>query len=356
MAPENINRRLAAILSADVVGYSRLMGADEAGTLGALQAHRAELIDPTIAEHNGRVVKLMGDGLLVEFASAIDAVECAVAIQNGMAVRNASAPDDRRIVLRIGVNLGDVIIEADDIYGDGVNIAARLQEVAIPGGVYISGTVFEQVDGKIDQQFGDLGSQQFKNIAKPIHVYSAHLMDVATAGTQRPFFSTSSAAGLPLTGGCLCGAVRYEISAPAIDVNYCHCRMCQRFTGGLIVAGAHFPMEAFRFTQGEPKYYKSSPIAERGFCADCGSSIIYRCTASGARHLMKVKWSEWYWVLVANLDNPENCPPIWHLGIESQMPWLDVHDNLPRVRCKDSPSLVAAWESVGLPVPEPNLR
>ncbi len=126
MARENIERRLAAILSADVVGYSRLMGIDETGTLGALRAHRAELIDPTIAEHNGRIVKLMGDGLLLEFASAIDAVECAIAIQNGMAVRNASVPDDHRIVFRIGVNLGDVIIEADDIYGDGVNIAARV--------------------------------------------------------------------------------------------------------------------------------------------------------------------------------------------------------------------------------------
>ncbi len=141
MARENIDRRLAAILSADVVGYSRLMGIDETGTLDALRTHRAELIDPTIAEHNGRIVKLMGDGLLVEFASAFDAVECAVAIQNGMAVRNASVPDDRRIVFRIGVNLGDVIVEDDDIYGDGVNVAARLQEVASPGGVYISGTV-----------------------------------------------------------------------------------------------------------------------------------------------------------------------------------------------------------------------
>jgi hypothetical protein len=254
-----------------------------------------------------------------------------------------------------------VIIEADDIYGDGVNIAARLQEVAIPGGVYISGTVFEQVDGKIDQQFGDLGSQQFKNIAKPIHVYSAHLMDVATAGTQRPFFSTSSAAGLPLTGGCLCGAVRYEISAPAIDVNYCHCRMCQRFTGGLIVAGAHFPMEAFRFTQGEPKYYKSSPIAERGFCADCGSSIIYRCTASGARHLMKVKWSEWYWVLVANLDNPENCPSgLSGTGFWSRI-WTTRRTALPsgiwasKVRCPGSTCTIASPACV-VRIPRASLR
>jgi class 3 adenylate cyclase len=343
-----MDRRLAAILSADVVGYSRLMGADEAGTLGALRTHRDELIDPTIAEHNGRIVKLMGDGLLVEFASAIDAVECAAAVQNGMAVRNASVPDDRRIVFRIGVNLGDVIIEGDDIYGDGVNVAARLQEVAGPGGVNISGTVFEQVDGKIDQQFTDMGSQQFKNIAKPVRVYRMRFMDVSATG-RKHFFSTSSTEDSPITGGCLCGAVRYQISAPAIDVGYCHCRMCQRFTGGQIVAGAWFPTEAVRFTQGDLKYYRSSPIAERGFCADCGSSMMYRA-------LVKALTSNCYWVLVASLDNSENFVPTSHFGIESQMPWLDVHDDLPRVRYKDSPGMVAAWKSVGLPVPEPNLR
>ncbi len=331
MAREKIDRRLAAILSADVVGYSRLMGADEAGTLGALQAHRAELIDPTIAAYNGRIVKLMGDGLLVEFASAIDAVECAVAVQNGMAVRNASVPDDRRIAFRIGVNLGDVIIEDNDIYGDGVNVAARLQEFAEPGSVYISGTVFEQVDGKIDQQFIDIGNQQLKNIARPVRLYRARLMDVSATGRQQPFFSTSSAEDSPVTGGCLCGAVRYQISAPAIDVAYCHCRMCQRFTGGQIVASAHFPIEAFRFTQGNLKYYRSSPIAERGFCADCGSSLIYRA-------LVKAQRSDRFWVFLAGLDNPENFVPTWHLGIESQMPWLDVQDDLPRVRCKDYPA------------------
>ena len=146
MARENKGRRLAAILSADVVGYSRLMGMDESGTLDALRAHRAELIDPAILEHNGRIVKLMGDGLLVEFASAIDAVESAVAIQEGMAARNAKVPDARRVVFRIGINLGDVIVEGDDIHGDGVNVAARLQELAEPGGVFVSGTIVEQVE------------------------------------------------------------------------------------------------------------------------------------------------------------------------------------------------------------------
>jgi class 3 adenylate cyclase len=358
VARENIDRRLAAILSADVVGYSRLMGIDETGTLGALRAHRAELIDTTIAEHNGRVVKLMGDGLLVEFASAIDAVECAVAIQQGMAVRNAKVPDDRMIAFRIGINLGDVIIEGDDIFGDGVNVAARLQEIAERGGIYISGTVFEQVDGKVDLNFADRGNQQFKNIAKPIRVYRVNLLDILATAEKRPFFDMSSQKKEPITGGCLCGAVRYEISEPLIDAGFCHCRMCQRFSGSPVSAFVSFPRESVRFTQGEPKYYKSSqggpqyykssPLGERGFCANCGSSLTFRPSIP--------QWSDFIAVYMGSLDHPENITPTWHLGIESQIPWFHIHDNLPRVRCKDSPDMVEAWESVGLPVPEPNLR
>jgi adenylate cyclase len=143
-----LERRLAAILAADVVGYSRMMGEDEAGTLAALQALRAEFIDPTIAEHRGRIVKLMGDGALVEFASVVDALTCAVAIQRGMTGRNADVPGDRRIVFRIGINLGDIIIDGDDIYGNGVNVAARLEALAEPGGICLSGRVVEQVEKK----------------------------------------------------------------------------------------------------------------------------------------------------------------------------------------------------------------
>ena len=132
-----MERRLAAILAADVVGYSRLMELDEVGTLAALKALRSELIDPTIAEHKGRIVKLMGDGVLVEFASVVDAVQCAVSIQRAMPTRNVDVPADRRIVFRVGINLGDVIVEGDDLYGDGVNIAARLEALAEPGGASV---------------------------------------------------------------------------------------------------------------------------------------------------------------------------------------------------------------------------
>jgi adenylate cyclase len=168
---EGVQRRLAAILSADVVGYSRLMGADEVGTLAALQAHRAEFIHPEIAARGGRIVKLMGDGALVEFASAVDAVECAVAVQRGMAGRNAAVAEDMRIVFRIGINLGDIIIDGNDIYGDGVNVAARIQEVAASGGIALSDFAYHQIDGKVEATFENAGEHTLKNIAKSVRVF-----------------------------------------------------------------------------------------------------------------------------------------------------------------------------------------
>ena len=164
-------RRLAAILAADVAGYSRLMGADEEGTLERLKALRRELLDPKIAEHHGRIVKTTGDGMLVEFASVVDAVRCAVAVQQAMPERNTGVAADNRIELRIGINLGDVIVEGDDIYGDGVNIAARIEALADAGGVFVSNTVHDHVRDRLPFVFEDLGEQQVKNIARPVRVY-----------------------------------------------------------------------------------------------------------------------------------------------------------------------------------------
>jgi TolB-like protein/class 3 adenylate cyclase len=164
-------RRLAAILAADVAGYSRLMGADEEGTLERLKALRRELFDPTIAEHRGRVVKTTGDGLLVEFASVVDAVRCAVAVQQAISEQNTGVAADNRIELRIGINLGDVIVESDDLYGDGVNIAARIEALADAGGVFVSNTVHDHVRDRLPFAFEDLGEQQVKNIARPVRVY-----------------------------------------------------------------------------------------------------------------------------------------------------------------------------------------
>jgi len=166
-----MERRLAAIMATDVVGYSRLIRADEEGTIAALQALRADLIDPKIAEHHGRIVKLMGDGMLVEFASVVDAVHAAVETQQAVTVHNADVPADRRIELRIGINLGDVVIDGDDIHGDGVNVAARLEAMAEPGGICVSGMVYEGVRDRIDVPFEDLGEQEVKNIDRPVRVW-----------------------------------------------------------------------------------------------------------------------------------------------------------------------------------------
>jgi adenylate cyclase len=164
-------RRLAAILAADVAGYSRLMGVDEEGTLERLKELRRELLDPKIAKHHGRIVKTTGDGLLVEFASVVDAVRCAVEVEQAMPERNTSVSADSCIELRIGINLGDVIVEGDDLYGDGVNIAARIEALADPGGVFVSNTVHDHVRDRLPCAFEDLGEQQVKNIARPVRVY-----------------------------------------------------------------------------------------------------------------------------------------------------------------------------------------
>jgi class 3 adenylate cyclase/pimeloyl-ACP methyl ester carboxylesterase len=176
--PERVERKLAAILAADVAGYSRLMGADEEGTLARLKAHRRELIDPNIAEHRGRVVKTTGDGILIEFPSVVDAVRCAVEVQRGMNERNASVSSDKRIEFRVGINLGDVIIDGDDIYGDGVNVAARLQTISEPGGIYISRQAHDHLLEKLAFTFERLGPRHLKNITRPIEVYSVNFDSV----------------------------------------------------------------------------------------------------------------------------------------------------------------------------------
>jgi adenylate cyclase len=190
MAEQRALRRLAAILAADVVGYSRLTQADEAGTLAALKARRSEILQPTVSRHDGRIVKLMGDGVLVEFASAVNAVDCAVQLQGAMSAANAGVPEDRQIVLRIGINLGDVVVEGGDLYGDGVNIAARLEALADPGSVYVSQTVFGHVRGKVACGFEDLGERSLKNMPEPVRVY--RLSGTVPFAKQAPVASDQS--------------------------------------------------------------------------------------------------------------------------------------------------------------------
>jgi len=191
MAEERVQRRLAAILAADVVGYSRLMEQDEAGTLAALKARRRGVLAPLVAEHYGRIVKVMGDGVLVEFGSAVNAVDCAVELQKKMAAANEGAADDRRIVLRVGINLGDVVVEGSDLYGDGVIIATRLEAIAEPGSILVSGTAYDHIKGKVKAGLEDLGAQSLKNFAEPVRTYRVTgiptvVVSGPKTGTEKP--------------------------------------------------------------------------------------------------------------------------------------------------------------------------
>jgi class 3 adenylate cyclase len=347
LADGNVERRLAAVLLADVVGYSRLMGENETATLRELQEHQFAMVNPTIGQHHGRIVKLMGDGVLVEFKSVVDAVECAVAIQRGMVLRNFEVPENRQIRFRIGVNIGDLLIDGDDIYGDGVNVASRLQEMAAPNGVCISSAVLRHIDGVVDCTFVDRGAHQFKNISRAVRVYQfSPTSDSGSASDQaafRPFIDLPSDMQPMAEGGCLCGNIRYAVTGNALGSMLCHCRMCQKYSGAPILEGTTFPADSFRLTKGSPKFYKSSAIAERGFCADCGSPVVYRGLIG--------YWTNWIVVTTGSFDEPQRFPPTYHLGIESSLPWLKILDDLPKTTCRDSPSLVEAYASVGQEVP-----
>ncbi len=210
MAEPHNERRLAAVLAADVVGYSRMMAADEEGTLARLNVHRREFLEPTVAAHRGRIVKRTGDGMLVEFGSAVDAIRCAALTQEGMAKRNEGVPPDRRIELRIGIHIGDIIVEEGDIFGDGVNIAARLEAIAQPGGISISEDAWRQVQGKVAAEFVDTGEQSLKNIPRPLRVYRLKVDD------ERAVEPATSA--VPVAPDTLAAAVLRTPEKPAIAV------------------------------------------------------------------------------------------------------------------------------------------
>ncbi len=342
---EETQRRLAAIVSVDVVGYSRLMGVDEVGTLATLRTHRAELIDPLIAKHDGRIVKTMGDGLLLEFPSVVNAIQCSLEVQQGMAERNDGVDEDRHITFRIGVNLGDIILEGEDIFGDGVNIAARLQEIAEPGGICVAGVVFEQISGKTDQKFDDLGYRKLKNITQPIRIYQVRVTEAHTDGEVQTgfYFAAGTHKRQPLaSGGCLCGNVRYEIWAEPLGAGYCHCRFCQLAQGAPLNAWVCFEEKFVSFLGDAPKIYRSSPITERAFCGNCGTNLYTYFGAADALDL-------YYGIRLVTLDNPGDFPLRSHTCVESQLPGLDINDGLPRFRTEDDVGLSARWAAVGLP-------
>ena len=338
-----MKRQLVAILYADVVGYSRLTGLDEEGTHKKLDTGLS-LLAEIIDNHLGHKVHEAGDAILSEFDSVTAAVNCAVKFQRLMVAQNFELTDDERLEFRIGVNLGEVIRDREDIYGDGVNLSARIQELAEPGGICVSGAVYEQILGKDQLIFNDLGYQKVKNVAQSVRVYAIKLSDDSTKKGEGLFFDTLGGKRQAITGGCLCGEIRYEVSGDDLGSVYCHCRMCQRWTGAPSNVGTGFRKCDFRITQGEPKSYASSLIADRAFCPSCGSSLFVGWADSS---------SEWMYVQTVTLDHPENIAPASHMGVESQMPWHDIHDDLPRRTCEELPELVAQWESVGVKSTDP---
>ena len=299
-----MERRLAAILAADVVGYSRLMEHDEAGTLAMLKERRRAIVDPLIKKHRGRIVKLMGDGVLVEFASAVNAVECAVELQKSMTAAAAGEPEDRQIVLRVGVNLGDVMVEGSDLYGDGVNIAARLESLSEAGGLCISASVFEHVNGKLPHSFVSLGPQTLKNIDRPIHIYRLTGKDgagPAVSAVELPLPDRPSIVVLPFV----------NMSADA-EQSY----FVDGLTEDLITDLSKVP-ELFVIARNSSFAYKGRSIDTRQIAWLCRFSLSLSPGASSLTHDRQSGFASRSLPL---FKIPSVCP-IWFVTCAKQMIW-----------------------------------
>lgn len=347
-----MKRQLAAILYADVAGYSRLTGQNEERTHRQLDTS-LNLFTEIISANDGSKIHEAGDAILAEFKSVTAAVEAAIEFQKSMRERERTPSEAELIEFRIGVNIGEVIYDRDDIYGDGVNIAARVQELAPPGGLCVSSAVFEQLSGSTEFEYDDLGYRDFKNIKRPVHVYQirskdlydSHPMSSIESRIQdQPLFDDTMEKRLVTEGQCACGSIGIEISQETLGTGFCHCKICRRSLGAPVFAWAAFPVEAVKFTGDQPKRYRLSLIAERGFCNKCGSPVMWRGLKPEAANYLAIP--------TAVLNNPEDYAPTWHGGIESQIPWLQIHDDLPRARCEDSPFLQKAWGSMGASDPE----
>jgi adenylate cyclase len=342
-----MKRQLAAILHADAVGYSRLTGQNEEQTHQQLVTALNLLIEQ-ITVHGGNKVNEAGDAILAEFSSVTAAVDAAVEFQKMMSARDSNLDKSEQIEFRVGVNMGEVIHNRDDIYGDGVNIAARIQEVAEPGNLCVSSSVIEQLASDVNYSFDDLGYRNFKNIKRPIHVYQLRLanlvdahpmLDLESRVRGQPLFEDVIEKRLVTRGRCSCGSVSFEIAQETLGTGFCTCRICQRSTGAPVFAWAAFPIESVKFTGEKPRYHRLSLIAEKGFCEKCGSNLIWQS--------LKPEPANYVVISTVSLDNPEDYAPTWHGGVESQMPWLQIHDDMPRKRCDESPLLKKAWGSMG---------
>ncbi|MEW2912178.1 GFA family protein [Leisingera sp. JC11] len=302
-------------------------------------------MDPLTGQFQGRMLNTLGDGYLIEFASAAKALEWAVRLQEGLIKRNQGLPEDQRIQMRISLNLGEILIGDSEAFGDGINIAARMLGVTEPGGIAVSQVIKDLLPDPPPVSLADLGAHKFKNISRGVHIWHTSVPGgSAPANVQfRPFVDMPSEPRTEATGGCMCGAVRYRVTEKELGSMLCHCRMCQKFSGAPVLGGTTYPASAVEFTKGQPKFYQPSKIAQRGFCENCGTALLYQGLVG--------QWTEWTMIFTASLDNPQDFPPTYHLGVESRMPWLDIHDDLPRTECKDSPSLIQAYHAVGEEVP-----
>ena len=347
-----MQRQLAAILYADAAGYSRLTGQDAEGTHQQLNRGLNKLTD-CIVDHGGTKVHEAGDAILAEFASATAAVDAAIDFQKFMALDEQAAGSDERVEFRVGINIGEVIHDRGDIYGDGVNIAARVQELASPGSVCVSSAVHEQLPANSEYRFDDMGYRDFKNIARPVHVYQLrlhellgrHPMEMVQASVQgQPLFDDATPMPVITQGRCACGSIRFEITQPSLGSGFCHCRICQRSTGAPVFAWTAFPLDGVRFTRDLPHYHRLSLIAEQGFCINCGSPVAWRS--------LKPEPGNYLVLATTCLDNPEDFAPTWHGCVESQMPWMQIRDDLPRTRGVEAPLLVKAWNAAGVTDPD----
>lgn len=334
-----MERKLTTIVAMDVVGFAVLVCEDEQGALERLERLKDDVIRLHVEAHRGRVFKSLGDGFLVEFSSTIEAVNCAIGVQRAIRKSMLGAGNTSTLILRIGVSFGDVVVQGDDLMGEGVNVASRLEAMAEPGGLAVSAEVMAQVRGKTDVLLEDQGFQRLKETDAPIHVYKTRSKNVAGGGFFD--FDEDALSGELITGGCRCGDIRYEIDAPSISTGYCHCSICQKFTGSAMSTWTAFPKSAVSFVTAEPTYFGSSPIAERVFCSTCGASIAYR--------LLQPKEAAHLALFTPSLDHPENYAPVAHSGVETKMPWLEIFDDLPRTETRDSRVLKKAWSSVCVP-------
>lgn len=343
-----MERKLAAILYADVVGYSRLTGLNEEATHRDLDTALTLLTD-VIATHAGQKLHEAGDAVLAEFGSVTKAVAAGIEFQTQMVEQNEGFTEEERLEFRVGINLGEVIHDRDDIYGDDVNQAARVQEVADPGGVSVSSAVYERMVGKTDTVFDDLGYRKLKNIARPIHIYQVRMTGRQSSDEDlHGWADITRDRRKPLAaGGCICGKVRFETLEEPLSVFYCHCRHCQLVAGALLTASALYKKTAVRFLGDEPQKYKTSELAEKGFCGTCGTTIC------NTQYFPEP--ADWYTIRLAAMDHPADFPPETHYGIENQMPWLEINDNLPRISVDDDPDMQKLWSAVGRPDPKDQL-